>query len=152
MGEGKTPPIEPQDYLGGVKVVDIGDIRVARGMTRRPVSSCRHHTMRYDPKERRIWCADCEQDIEGFDAFEILVGYFDSAAKKAQRLLDEAHEASKFTLISRAAKVIDRQWRSRKMVPSCPHCHAGIWPEDALRMGSVSKEWDGARRRKATKP
>ena len=29
-------PIEPMDYLHGVKVVDIGDLRVARGETRGP--------------------------------------------------------------------------------------------------------------------
>lgn len=47
-------PIEPHEYLYGVKVVQIEDLRVARGLTRRPVSSCRHRKMVYDDKERRI--------------------------------------------------------------------------------------------------
>lgn len=150
--DGRTPPIEPQEYLGGVKVVDIGDIRVARGMTRRPVSSCRHHGLRYDPHERRVWCADCETDVEPFDAFVKLVEHFDAAAKMAKRLLDEATEAQAFAVRSIAAKEMDRHWRSRNMVPACPHCHAGLWPEDVKRMGAVGKEYDSARRRRAQDP
>ena len=143
-----TPPIEPQGFLYGVNVVDIGDIRVARGLTRRPVSSCKHKSLAYDQKERRIWCKDCETDVEPFDGFVLLVEHFHAASQKAQRMLDEAHEASKFSLISRAAKKIDRLWRSKNMVPSCPHCHAGIWPEDALSMGRVGKEYDLASRKR----
>lgn len=143
-----TPPIEPLDFLHGVKVVDIGDIRVARGLTRRPVSSCKHRQVVYDPKERRVWCKDCETDVEPFDAFLSLVEQFHSASEKVERMMKEAHEASKFQLISRAAKSIDKKWRSKTMVPSCPHCHAGIWPEDALMMGSVGKEYDRASRKR----
>jgi len=143
------PPIDEQQFLSGVKVVDIGDVRVSRGLSRRHVSSCKHRRVTYDQRERRVWCRDCETNVDTFDAFLMLVEHFDEANKKAQRLLDEAHEASKFKLISRAAKSIDRSWRSRNMVPSCPHCHAGIWPEDALRMGSVGKEYDKARKLRA---
>ena len=44
----KTPPIVEQEYLSGLKVVDIGDLRVARGMSRRPVSTCHHRPLVYD--------------------------------------------------------------------------------------------------------
>lgn len=149
--EGKSPPIEPQPYLGGVTVVDIGDLRVARGISRRPVRVCRHHPMRYDGEERRIWCADCENDVEPFDAFLVLVEYFSAAQAKASRMMDEAKAAQAHALISIASKEMDRHWRTRNMVPACPHCSAGIWPEDVKRMGSVGKEYDGARRaRKGT--
>jgi len=144
-------PIEPQDFLSGPKIVDIGDIRVARGLTRRPVSSCKHRQLVYDTKERRVWCQDCETDVEPFDAFTSLVEHFHRAAEKADRILKEAHEASRFALISRAAKAIDKLWRRQKMVPACPHCGAGIWPEDALSMESINKEWDKASRERRAK-
>ncbi len=145
--DGRTPPIEPQDFVGGVTVIDFGDLRVARGLSRRPVTICRHHQLRYDTRERRIWCADCEHDVEPFDAFASLVERYDAAIKRAERKIAEAKEAQEFALRSIAAKQIDRHWRSRKMVPCCPHCQRGIWPEDVDRMGRVSREWDGARRR-----
>jgi len=147
----KTAPIKGQEYLHGVKVVDFGDLRVSRGLSRRPYSGCKHLSLVYDKSERRIWCEDCETDVEPFDAFLGLVERFSEVEERINRTLTEAHEASKFSLISRAAKSIDKDWRSKKMVPACPHCHAGIWPEDALKMGSVGREFDKARRERAVK-
>jgi len=151
VNDERTPPIEPQEYLGGVTVVDFGDLRVARGLTRRPARICRHGGMRYDPRERRIWCPECETDVEPFDAFMALVEQFDVAQKRAKRMLAEAKEAQSHALISIAAKQMDQHFRRRNMVPACPHCSAGIWPEDVKRMGLVGKEYDGARRARAAK-
>jgi Zn finger protein HypA/HybF involved in hydrogenase expression len=129
----RDPPIEPQSFLGGVTVVDIGDIRVARGLTRRHHTSCRHARMTYDPKERRVWCPDCEKDVEPFDAFEILVSQFSAATRKLEAREKKLLEAEQFQIRSLAAKAIDEAWRSRNMVPACPHCNHGLFPEDFKR-------------------
>jgi hypothetical protein len=126
----RDPPIEPQEYLAGVKVIDIGDVRVARGMTRRHHSGCRHRRLVYDNAERRVWCQDCERDVEGFDAFKLLVEGYDAALKRVERREATVSEAEKFALRSIAAKKMDEAWRSRSMVPACPHCSQGLFPED----------------------
>ncbi len=148
----KTPPIEEQSFVGGVTVIDFGDLRVARGLTRRPMRVCRHNGLRYDPRERRIWCPDCETDVEAFDAFTMLIEHFDAMQKKSKRMMEEAKEAQAFQLRSIAAREIDQMWRKRNMVPSCPHCRSGIWPEDVKHMGLVGKEYDAARRARDAKP
>lgn len=125
-----SPPIEPQEYLSGVTVVDIGDLRVARGLTRRPASSCRHAHLHYDKSERRIWCRDCEQDVEAFDAFELLVAQYNRAYQDMERRQKELYEAEKFQTRTLAARALDAAWRKRKMVPACPMCKAGLFPED----------------------
>ena len=132
-----SAPIEPQDYLYGVKVVQIEDLRVARGLTRRPCSSCRHVKLVYDHNERRIWCSDCEADIEAFDAFENLVSRFSAAAGKLKSRETSLAEAEQFQARSRAAKVMDEAWRSTKTAPLCPHCNTAILPEDIV--GGVAK-------------
>jgi hypothetical protein len=142
-------PIEPQEYLYGVKVVQIEDIRVARGMTRRPASSCRHKQLVYDEKERRIWCSDCEAEVEPFDAFTNLVEKFSAAASRINRRSAELAEAEKFQIRSRAAKVMDEAWRSTKMAPLCPHCNTAILPEDvAGGVASTSKALVAAARKR----
>lgn len=142
-------PIEPQDYLYGVKVVQIEDIRVARGMTRRDRGTCRHRKMVYDEKERRIWCSDCESEVEGFDAFLFLVEMFGGAQGKLKRRETELAEAEKFQLRSRAAKVMDEAWRSTKMAPLCPHCNNALLPEDVVGgLASASKAWIVAERKR----
>ncbi|WP_313438526.1 hypothetical protein [Novosphingobium sp.] len=142
----KTPPVVEQEYLAGLKVVDIGDLRIARGMSRRPVSACNHRPLVYDQRERRIWCKDCETDIEGFDAFLLITEQFDQAAKKIERQLAEVKEAREHNIIRIAAKQMDQHFRRKNMVPACPHCHQGIFPEDVPKMGTINREWETVRR------
>lgn len=146
----KAPPIEPQEFLGGVKVVDIGDIRVARGLSRRPASSCHHRQLRYDAGERRIWCADCEQNIEAFDAFEMLVQQFARAAQEIKRRATELTEAETHQVRSLAARQLDLAWQKRRMVPACPSCGQGLFPEDFKDgiMSSLGREYAEAQRKR----
>ena len=130
-------PIEPHEYLYGVKVVQIEDLRVARGLTRRPLSSCKHKKLVYDDKERRIWCSDCETQVEPFDAFVGLVEVFSAGNNSLKRRSRELAEAESFQLRSRAAKVMDEAWRSTKSAPLCPHCMTAILPEDVV--GGLAK-------------
>lgn len=126
----KDPPIEPQEYLSGLKVVDIGDLRVARGLSRRPHSACKHSNLVFDTHERRIWCKDCEHDVESFDAFAGLVEQYSRAVDNLNRRSEAVVAAEKHALRSLAAKAVDEAWRSRNMVPACPHCGQGLFPED----------------------
>lgn len=126
----RDPPIVAQEYLSGVKVVDIGDLRVARGLSRRPYTSCRHNALLYDHSERRIWCSDCETNVEPFDAFLGLVEHFHAAAARIEAREKAVAEAERSAVRSLAAKAIDEAWRRRKYVPACPHCKTGLFPED----------------------
>jgi hypothetical protein len=148
----KDPPIITQEYLAGLKVVDIGDIRVSRGLSRRPWSACKHRSMRYDEKERRVWCADCETDVEGFDAFLIVCQHFSAAANRLEKERAAIEEAKSHNLIRIAAKRMDEHWRRKNMVPACPHCNAGLFPEDVPKMSSVNREWETVRRARKDKP
>lgn len=142
-------PIDPKDYLYGVKVVQIDDLRVARGLTRRPKTSCRHKRLVYDPGERRVWCEDCESEVEPFDAFVGVVEVWASASSQIERRKSAVAEAEAFTLISRAAKVMDEIWRSRKMAPLCPHCGDAILPGDVANgVASASRDLYERRRKK----
>lgn len=125
----RDPPIEEQAFLSGVTVVDIGDMRVARGLSRRPHAICPHRRLVYDKTERRIWCRDCETDVDGFDAFSRLVDHYDGAMKQLAERLRQVGEMESFQARSRAARALDEIWRRRKFVPACPHCRKGLLPE-----------------------
>lgn len=136
-------PIIPMDYVYGMKVVNIGDLRVARGKSQRAPSTCKHIRLAFDTDERRVYCQDCEQDVEPFDAFLQLVKRHHHLEAKAERLRQDAAH----TIISRAAKRIDEAWRSRKMAPCCPHCKAAILPEDVVNgLSKTNMEWEVRRR------
>ncbi|MFN3169314.1 MAG: hypothetical protein ACE37E_01320 [Hyphomicrobiales bacterium] len=150
MGEERDPPIDDIKYLSGLTVVDIGDLRVARGKSRRPYSGCDHRSVVYDQHERRIWCKDCERNVEPFDAFVALAERYGTALDNLERRRKEITEAEGHTLRSRAAKVMDDHWRSTKHAPCCPHCREALLPEDVLRpLARMGKEIERARRAKA---
>lgn len=146
-------PIEPQDYLHGVKVVDIGDVRVARGMTRRYSHNCRHFQMVYDHQERRVWCSECKTDVDPFDAFEIIVNFFHTEKSRLESKQSQLDEAMKHNVRSRAAKALDKIWMGRRMVPACPCCGEGLLAEDfadGIR-SSLGLDYATARRAKLKK-
>ncbi|WP_110647588.1 hypothetical protein [Salinicola peritrichatus] len=135
-------PIDPQDFTGGLKVVDIGDLRVARGWSRRPAVTCRHLNMTYDDKERRIWCSDCETEVEPYDAFKVVCENIDTATKRLKRREASLKEAEQFALRSRAAKVMDGFWRGRSLAPLCPHCNEALLPEDVVNgLAGSNPDW-----------
>ncbi|WP_022722882.1 hypothetical protein [Rhodopseudomonas sp. B29] len=148
--ERKDPPVEELDYVGGVKVVDFGDIRIARGKSRRPFRLCRHLRLTYDQSERRIWCQDCETNVEAFDAFLILVEWHDRAVKAIDRRLESVKDAEAHSLRSLAARAVDKAWSSLSSLPTCPTCQSGLFPEDFKdgRFGSVGREYAEALRSK----
>lgn len=149
-GDGRDPPIEAVDYIGGVTVIDFGDIRVQRGMTRRPHSMCPHAHLRYDANERRVWCADCEHDVEGFDAFKLLVEQFSAAFGGLERKARDLADAEKHLVRSIAAQTLDRAWRRHSTVPACPYCGNGLFPEDFKNgVSTLGIEFARARRAKA---
>lgn len=145
----KDPPVQEQEFIGGVKVIDFGDIRVARGLSRRPFTTCPHKNMVYDNHERRVWCKDCEKNVDNFDAFKALVENFHKAYGQVERLRDEAIAAQEHNLHLIAAKNIEKAWRGRTMAIACPHCRGGLLPEDFQRIGSMcSAEIERQRRKK----
>lgn len=136
-------PIVELEYRHGTNVVQIGDLRTARGEVRRKHSQCEHLSVIYSVNERRVYCTDCEQDVEPFDAFLMLVRRHDFYEKRIEEL--RAIEAE--TIISRATKKIDKMYRSRSLIPACPHCKQGILPMDVLKkMSPMSRDLEERRR------
>ena len=123
-------PIEPQNYSVGVNVVDIGEVRVARGRARYSRRCCDHRRMVYDPNERRVWCSNCESTIEAFDAFTALVDMHHVAQNKYSRREEAVKEAEAASIDLIACKNLQKEFRKKSTVPCCPHCNGGLLAED----------------------
>ena len=147
MTDDQDPPIEPQTFVYGINVVDFGDARVARGLSRRPARVCRHRSIVYDTAERRIYCEDCQRTLDPFDAFLVLVENMGEAQDRLKRRAAEVKDAEAHAMISRAAKAVDLIWRTRDQAPVCKCCGHGILPEDMLEgHRTTSRKWEQARR------
>jgi len=152
MNDKKDPPIHEQQYIAGVnKIIDFGDIRVSRGLSRRPPSTCKHRALVYDSSERRIWCKDCENNVESFDAFKGIVEQFHNAHSDLDRKREEVKQSVEHNIHLMACKNLEKIWRGRRMAPCCPHCSGALLPEDLYNTSTISYELE-VQRRKAKKP
>lgn len=150
IDEPDDPPIEPVNYRIP-QVVDLAGVRIARGMAKRPLHRvCRHRSLVYATDERRIYCEDCKTSLEPFDAFMVLIDYWQEMDREATRRFEKATEAKNAVIHRIAAREIEKTWRA-KMAMGCPHCDRGILPEDVQgRMRMMSREIEIARRAKET--
>lgn len=110
---------------------------------------CPHKHLTYDPAERTVQCKDCNRFVDGFEAFLIAVRYWKNASDGLQRRREEIAELEKRTEfhLLKATKQVDHAWRSKKMVPCCPHCHKAILPEDDFGSWMINKHNELERRK-----
>lgn len=133
-------------------VVQFGDIYFkARG--RRAVweqDRCAHTHLTLDSNGDIVLCDDCGKQVSAFWALQKIVDQWGRHANAIERRQERLNEEVKSVVHLIAAKKVERAWRSRKMVPTCPHCHEPIFPEDGFGGSMVNKEI--AKRRRAAKP
>ncbi len=142
-------PIEEREYSHGINVVNIEDIRIARGVAKYDKPNCRHKNLVYSQDERRVFCTDCKSTVDNFDAFMNLVNVFSAAKNRCDKKEAELNDALKYNIRRVATKKIDEAWLSHTTVPCCPHCHTGLLPEDVMNITRYkSKEMEIARRKK----
>jgi hypothetical protein len=108
---------------------------------------CIHERRTYDPYERTIECDDCGKFIDPFQAFLDIVSKIDRIYARLNAIRREVDEAKEKEIILLAAKKVEKAWRSRNMVPTCPHCHQAIFPSDGFGGSFTSKEMEIQRRK-----
>lgn len=132
-------------------VIDLAERRIAAGSRPHSVKKCEHKSMLYSDSTRSIWCEDCERSIDAFDAFCIMVKDFMRMTWDINAKMRKADEALKSTIITRAAKALDKAWRGNVKAVPCPHCRGGLLPEDfsEASFGFTSREIELKRRENA---
>lgn len=106
------------------------------------VDSCYHKNIDYDISAKVIRCKDCEREVNHWDAFLALVmsiGRYKSSMEFREEELKELKKRNKYNLL-KATQMVDKAWRSRSMIPTCPHCHEAILPADGFGNSQINKE------------
>ena len=135
-------------------VIEFGELRVRRAekMTRLAADRCRHYKMTLDDNGDIVTCDDCGKQLSAFWALRLITEQYEAAWKKVQATGERINREAQASLHLRAAAKVEKAWRSRSMVPACPHCHAPIFPEDGLGGIQVNRKIALARRAAAAPP
>lgn len=129
-------------------LVEIGDFSLARknrgGYT--PIGECAHKHITMDDTGDVVRCADCNTQVSAYWALTMIAEEYTRQWNKLQYSKQALEEAKAKDIHLLAAQCVEKAWRSRSMVPSCPHCHRGIFPQDGFGKGMINKEIENRRR------
>lgn len=113
---------------------------------RYPKPECPHRNYELDDNGDIVTCTDCGKQVSAYFALREITtdwGRIKAQIATDKRRLDEEKDKHVHLL---AAREVERAWRDRRHVPTCPHCGEGISPTDGFGRGAISKEIDAARR------
>lgn len=129
-------------------VINIGDWQLQRKYkySAPAQDDCDHKHIELDARGDVVKCVKCGVQLSAFWALEMLANEYNTALSKLHRDRDALAKAKQADLHLLAARKVEKVWRSRTMVPACPHCHQGIFPEDGLGGSQVSREVEIRRR------
>ena len=125
-------------------VVEIGELRLARikaDYTRRH-EGCQHRLLEMDDVGEVVTCRDCKVQVSAYWALNLLREFWREHSLKVNRTLAAAQEERGAVLHLTAAKKVEKAWRNKTMVPGCPHCARGIFPEDDLGGSMVQRRFE----------
>src|ERR1700721_4676613 len=93
---------------------------------------CSHPSLVYNNNGNIITCKECKQQLDPYwSAIHIFRGLHECYEQiDARRKQVEEMEAKVVT--QKAALAVEKAWRRRKMIPTCPHCIKAILPGDGF--------------------
>ena len=127
------------------QIVEIGEFRLKRER-HRLLDGCQHKHLTLDDEGEFVRCDDCQTQIGTYAALRMLVERWALLQDRVDAQQKAISEAASKTVELRAAQRVEKAWRSRSMVPCCPHCNAAIFPTDGFGGPMVSRELAARRR------
>lgn len=111
----------------------------------RKADECPHLNMVLVEDGHYIECEDCEAKLSPYWVLTRMLDRIYRRRQELDRRQAEVTELIQKNLNLLAARKVEKIWRSR-MLPCCPHCGAGIFPNEGLGDSRVSREYELARR------
>jgi len=115
--------------------VAIGDVTITgkRGGTLIEMQGeCPHKRLQAAEDGEILTCLDCDRQVSAWWALMRFARQVDKWKESIESRAKEIEDASKRTVVLRAALKVEEAWRRRKFKPCCPHCHKPIGPEDGF--------------------
>jgi ribosomal protein S27E len=130
------------------EVIQFGDLSLRRAerLSRLDADRCKHHNITLDDNGGIVTCDDCGKQLSAFWVLQMMTDQYEAAWRKVRAASERVNSEASQSLHLRAAAKVEKAWRSRTMVPICPHCSEAILPSDGLGGAQVNREIAMARR------
>lgn len=128
-------------------IIDIGEVRLKRDQRyTRPAGECRHVHITLDDNGDVVRCDECGIQLSPYWLLTRICDEYSRALAKINARERAHREAMDRALHLTAAQRVEKAWRSRTMVPCCPHCGEGIRATDGLGSTMINRDIDDRRR------
>lgn len=112
---------------------------------------CQHARTVLDEQAGTVTCRDCEATLSAFWVLGRIAREENRCFERVRNLRAEAEELSTWVPFLRSMKRLEKRWRGQRMLPVCPHCHHGLWPEE-LNGGAIGVDIEIAQRKRSNTP
>jgi hypothetical protein len=125
------------------KIIPITMLRVRWDKKKKCTCQCRSFVV--DMQNKEVTCEDCGFVVQPFEAIAEMAIYCDRLNSQIESLLKQKQELENWKPHLRRVREIEKIYRSKDMIPSCPHCGIGI--EIHEYNGAVNRKYDQERRK-----
>lgn len=109
-------------------IVQLDMVRLNRD--RRKFCTCTKTTYEVDEVNRVVTCRQCGAWVEPFAALVDIASRREEREREQQRLLDQRREILNYKPHLLVMRELERGYRGKTMLPTCPHCHRGFYFEE----------------------
>ena len=119
--------------------------------SKRPKTTCKHERTLIDQIAGTVECRECGEVLSPFHVLLRMAQGERALFDRVRSLQAKADELARYSPHLKTMKELERIWRGRRMIPICPHCGTGIWPQELLAGGSRGVRYEITLRQKAGK-
>jgi hypothetical protein len=109
---------------------------------------CWHKRLTLNQQGNLVECRDCGKQVSAFWALQRFVDIWKNEWEKIQNAKEQLAKLSEEKQYLRVLNEVNQAWRGKnKMAICCPHCEAGILPEDNFGKSQINPKLELARRK-----
>jgi hypothetical protein len=87
---------------------------------------CKHRRFEVDAANKVVSCKDCGSEVSAYDALLIMAENREYIQERYDALVASRKALTGWKPHLLAVRELERVWRSRDMLPCCPHCGRGV--------------------------
>jgi hypothetical protein len=126
-------------------IVSIEALRINRNIEKR--CKCQDRTFVVDPNNRSVHCGTCGARVEPYDALYEIATNCERLEAEVRALLEQRRRIANYKPHMVVFRELERMYRGKEMLPTCPHCDQAFYLEDLLSTMWVNREWYERRQR-----
>ncbi len=119
-----------------IKRIDVLKIEYGK----KKLCQCTDWHLEIDYQNKLVYCVDCGAIIDPFEALRKLADNWERINEQVDKILAQRKEIVNYKPWLLVFRDLESQYRSKQMIPNCPHCHTPFFFEEINRWSNRKME------------